>query len=68
MLKLWGRLNSINVQKAVWCIEELGLPHERVDAGQRFGIVDTPDYRRLNPNGLVPVLEDGEFEAAKEET
>lgn len=29
MLKLWGRANSINVQKALYCIEELGLPYER---------------------------------------
>jgi glutathione S-transferase len=60
-LKLWGRLNSINVQKVVWCLEELGLPYERVDAGGPFGVVDTPEYRRLNPNGLVPVIEEDGF-------
>jgi glutathione S-transferase len=61
MLKLWGRLNSINVQKVVWCLEELGLAYERVDAGGPFGIVNTPEYRRLNPNGLVPVIEEDGF-------
>ena len=61
MLKLWGRLNSINVQKVVWCLEELGLPYERVDAGGPFGTVDTPAYRRLNPNGLVPTIEEDGF-------
>ena len=60
-MKLWGRLTSINVQKVVWALEELGVPYERVDAGGPFGIVDTPEYRRLNPNGLVPTLEDDGF-------
>ena len=58
MLKIWGRTNSINVQKALWCADELGLEYERVDAGMQYGVVDTPEYRRLNPNGLVPTVED----------
>jgi glutathione S-transferase len=61
MLTLWGRLNSINVQKVVWALEELGLAYERIDAGGPFGVVDTPEYRRLNPNGLVPVIEEDGF-------
>lgn len=61
MLKIWGRLSSINVQKVVICASELGLEYERVDAGGKFGIVDTPEYRKLNPNGLVPTIEDGDF-------
>lgn len=61
MIKLWGRLSSINVQKVVWALEELGLPFERVDAGGAFGINDTPEYRRLNPNGLVPTIEHDGF-------
>ncbi len=61
MLKIWGRLSSINVQKVVWCAKELGLAHERTNAGRSFGIVDTPEYRRLNPNGMVPVIEDDGF-------
>jgi len=60
-LKVWGRLSSVNVQKAMLCIEELQLPHERFDAGLAFGVVDTPEYRRKNPNGLVPVIEDDGF-------
>jgi len=56
MLVIWGRDNSVNVQKPLWCLDELGLPYERRDAGGAFGIVDTPDYRRLNPNGLVPTM------------
>jgi glutathione S-transferase len=58
MLKIWGRLTSLNVRKVVWTAQELGLTFERIDAGRQFGIVDTPDYRAMNPNGLVPVLED----------
>ena len=61
MLKLWGRTNSINVQKVLWCLEELGLAYERVDAGGPFGMVDTPAYRALNPNGRVPVIEEDGF-------
>ena len=59
MLKLWGRNNSVNVQKAIWCLEELKVPYERIDAGMQFGVVNEPHFRKLNPNGLVPVIEDG---------
>ncbi|GJD49840.1 Glutathione S-transferase GstB [Methylobacterium crusticola] len=58
MRRLWGRLNSVNVQKAVWGLEELGLAYERVEAGGAFGRVREPAYLALNPNGLVPVLEE----------
>jgi glutathione S-transferase len=61
MLTLWGRTNSINVQKVHWCLEEIGLPYRRIDAGREFGVVDTPEYRRLNPNALVPTIEDDGF-------
>lgn len=60
MRKLMGRANSSNVMKAVWLLEELGLPYERTDVGGPFGGTDTPEYRALNPNGVVPTLvEDG---------
>lgn len=58
MLKLWGRTSSSNVRKVTWCLEELELPFQRIDAGREFGVVDTPEYRALNPNGLVPCIED----------
>lgn len=61
MITLWGRLNSINVQKVFWALEELGVPYERREAGLHHGVVNTPEYRRMNPNGLVPVLEDDGF-------
>ena len=60
-LTLWGRLNSINVQKALWCLYEIGQPFERIDAGRGFGVNDTADYHAMNPNGLVPTLRDGDF-------
>jgi glutathione S-transferase len=61
MLKLWGRTNSVNVKKALWCLGELGIPYERLDAGMQFGVVNTPEYRRMNPNGRVPTIEDDGF-------
>jgi glutathione S-transferase len=61
MLKLWGRTNSVNVKKALWCLGELVLPYERIDAGMSHGVVNTPEYRRMNPNGLVPTLEEDGF-------
>lgn len=61
MLKLWGRINSSNVMKVLWCLDELGVEYERVDAGMAFGVVDTPAYRALNPNGRVPTIEDGDL-------
>jgi glutathione S-transferase len=57
MLKIWGRVNSINVQKVMWAVGELKLPHERVDAGMAFGVVNTPEYRKMNPNGRVPTID-----------
>ena len=60
MLRVWGRNNSINVQKVMWAVGELGVEHERIDVGGAFGGLDTPEYRRLNPNRRVPTVEDGE--------
>jgi len=59
VLKIWGRANSINVQKVMWAVGELDLPHERIDAGGRFGGIDTPAFLAMNPNGRVPVIDDG---------
>jgi len=61
MLRIWGRVNSVNVKKALWAAEELGLKYERVDAGLHFGVNNTPDYKRMNPTGLVPTLDDDGF-------
>lgn len=61
MLRIWGRVNSVNVKKALWAAEELGLQYERIDAGLQFGVTKTPEYRRMNPNSLVPTIEDDGF-------
>ncbi|HYG06249.1 MAG TPA: glutathione S-transferase [Stenotrophomonas sp.] len=58
MLKIWGRHNSTNVRKVLWCAEEIGLAYESIEAGGAFGVVDSAQYRALNPNGLVPLIED----------
>ena len=61
MLKVWGRTNSSNVQKVLWCCGELDIPFERIDAGMQFGVNDTPEYKAMNPNGLVPTIDDEGF-------
>lgn len=61
MLKIWGRKDSSNVQKVLWCCDELGIRYERVELGGKFGGNRDPEYLRLNPNGLVPTIEDGDF-------
>lgn len=58
MLKIWGRNTSSNVQKAMWAIGEIGLAHERIDVGGAFGKNKEPPYLAMNPNGLVPTLEE----------
>lgn len=61
MLKIWGRNTSSNVQKAMWAVGELELEHERFDVGGAFGKNKEPAYLAMNPNGLVPTLQDGDF-------
>ncbi len=61
MLKIWGRVNSVNVKKALWAAAELGLKYERIDAGLQFGVNKTPEYLKMNPTGLVPTIEDDGF-------
>lgn len=58
MLKMWGRNTSSNVQKAMWAVGELKLPCERIDVGGAFGRTKEPFYLAMNPNSLVPTLEE----------
>ena len=61
MLTIWGRINSVNVKKALWAAEALGLKYRRIDAGLQFGVNKTPDYLSMNPTGLVPTIDDDGF-------
>jgi glutathione S-transferase len=61
MIKIYGRISSSNVRKVLWLVAELGLSAERLDYGRGFTPTDTPAYRALNPNGLVPTMDDGGF-------
>ena len=61
MLTIYGRVNSVNVQKVLWCLAELDVQYERIDAGLKFGKNHDPWYLALNPNGRVPLLVDGSF-------
>jgi glutathione S-transferase len=61
MIKIWGRTDSSNVQKVLWCLGELGLEFERFDWGGKFGGNNDESYRAMNPNGLVPTMKDGDF-------
>jgi glutathione S-transferase len=61
MMKLWGRISSINVRKVMWTAQYLNLPIQRVDAGASFGVVNTPEFQHMNPNAMIPVLQDGDF-------
>ena len=58
---VWGRKTSSNVMKVLWGLDELALPFERIDVGGSFGKTDTSEYRGMNPTGLVPTLQEGDF-------
>ena len=60
-ITIWGRANSVNVQKVLWCLHELDLAYERIDAGMAFGKNREAEYLAMNPNGRVPTLVDGDF-------
>lgn len=58
MLRIWGRANSSNVMKALWLCDELGIAYERIDAGGAFGRTREAAYLEMNPNALVPTIEE----------
>ena len=60
-IHIWGRMSSINVRKVVWAAQETGIAFTRSDAGLTYGVVQTPQYRALNPNSLIPTLQDGDL-------
>ena len=62
MIEVWGRANSLNVQKVLWCLGELGVPFERYDVGGLYGGNQEPDFLARSPTGLVPVISDDGFD------
>ena len=58
MLQIWGRANSVNVQKVMWAVDELGVEHVRHDAGGKAGGLDTPEFGAMNPHRTIPVIDD----------
>ncbi len=65
MLKIWGREDSLNTQKVMWCVREPGIEHEQIPAGRHHGIIDEPWYLEMNPNGLIPAMDDDGFQLWK---
>lgn len=61
MLRIWGREDSLNVQKVMWCVRELGLEYEQIPAGRQYGIINEDWYRAMNPNGFIPTIDDDGF-------
>jgi glutathione S-transferase len=61
MLQIFGKSTSINVRKVLWLCQELDLPYELQQWGSGHRSTDTPEFRHLNPNGLVPVIREGSF-------
>ncbi|MEM7694565.1 MAG: glutathione S-transferase family protein [Pseudomonadota bacterium] len=60
MITVWGRATSSNVQKVMWAVGELGLPHERIDVGGPHGGLNDPAFRAINPHGLIPAVRLGD--------
>ena len=58
MLTVWGRRSSLNLQKVMWLVGELGVAHRHIEAGGQFGGLDTPEFMAMNPHGRVPVIDD----------
>ena len=68
MLRVYGRANSINVRKVLWMLDEVGVKYEREDWGRGFKSTDEPAFRKINPVGVVPVIDDGDFRLRESNT
>jgi glutathione S-transferase len=68
VLKVYGRPNSINVRKVLWILGELELEYEREDWGRGFRPTEDPEFRKINPVGVVPVIDDGDFRLRESHT
>jgi glutathione S-transferase len=67
-MKVYGRANSINVRKVLWMLDEVGEKYEREDWGRGFKSTDDPVFRKINPVGVVPVIDDGDFRLRESNT
>jgi glutathione S-transferase len=61
LLKIWGREDSLSVQKVMWCVRELGIPYEQINAGKQYGLLNEPWYLEMNPTGGIPTIDDDGF-------
>ena len=68
MITVYGRANSINVRKVLWMLDEVGEPFQREDWGRGYRSVDDPVFRKLNPVGVIPVIDDGDFRLRESNT
>jgi len=57
-IKIYGPTAS-RAARALWIVHELGIPFEHV--AMEMKDLKTPEYLKVNPNGKVPALVDGEF-------
>jgi glutathione S-transferase len=60
-MQVLGRGSSINVRKVLWTCHELGLTPEHIEWGNPARPLDSPEFLRLNPNAMVPVLVEDRF-------
>lgn len=58
MLKILGKSSSINVRKVLWTCAEIGIPYDLEQWGAGTQPTNSPHFLQLNPNGLVPVIQD----------
>ncbi|MEN4752400.1 MULTISPECIES: glutathione S-transferase [Pseudomonas] len=61
MVRILGRATSINVRKVLWACTEINIPFEREDWGAGFKPTSSPEFLALNPNAMVPVIQDDGF-------
>jgi glutathione S-transferase len=61
LLKIWGREDSLSVQKVMWCVRELGIPYEQINMGKGYGRLDQPWYLKMNPTATIPTIDDDGF-------